>query len=379
MKAVVYHGPYDMRVDNKPMPEIKERDDVIVKVTTTAICGSDLHFYHGAVPGMKPGQTIGHEFMGIVEEAGPDVQEVRRGDRVVMPFNVSCGRCWYCNRGLWSQCDRSNPNSEQGASYGYGQQAGGYDGGQAEYVRVRYANTDPLKIPVGLSDEDVIFLSDILPTGYFGTELANVQPGDDVAVFGAGPVGYFAAMSALLKGAAQVISVDNLKARLDKVENLGAIPVNFDEQDPVRVIKDLTGGQGAVCIDAVGYEAAGHHHVPDAASVIKQPAYPNENPLQVIQWISQAGRKFTNAGIPGVYMGDFNGFPFGEIFGREIQLRMGQCPVKKYNELLLHLIEKGRIKPSGLITNRVKLDEAPGAYEMFSKREDGVVKVIMHP
>jgi S-(hydroxymethyl)glutathione dehydrogenase / alcohol dehydrogenase len=379
MKAVVYHGPYDMRVDQKPMPEIRDRDDVIVKVTTTAICGSDLHFYHGAVPAIAPGQIVGHEFMGTVEETGPDVQEIKRGDRVVMPFNISCGRCWYCSRGMWSQCDRSNPNSNEGAAYGYGKQLGGYDGGQAEYVRVRYANTDPLKIPEGLSDEDVIFLSDILPTGYFGTELAGVKPGDDVAVFGAGPVGYFAAMSALLKGAAQVISVDNHNARLAKVEKLGAIAVNFDEVDPVEFIMELTRGQGAVCIDAVGYEAQGHHAMPEAASVIKKPAYPNENPLQVIQWISKAGRKFSSAGIPGVYLGDFNGFPFGELFGREIQIRMGQCPVKRYNELLLHLIEKGRIRPSDLITNRVKLEDAPQAYDMFSKRENGVVKVIMQP
>ncbi|HNY66420.1 MAG TPA: zinc-dependent alcohol dehydrogenase [Deltaproteobacteria bacterium] len=375
MKAVVYHGPYDVRVDNTPMPEIMDPEDAIVRVTTTAICGSDLHLYHGSVPGMEPGLTLGHEFMGIVEEVGPEVHEIARGDRVVLPFNVSCGKCWYCRRGLWSQCDRSNANAPVGAAFGYGQALGGYDGGQAEYVRVPYANTDPLKIPEGLEDNEVIFLSDILPTGYFGVDIARVSPGDDVAVFGAGPVGYFAVVSAFIRGAAMVLSIDNHEARLEKTRRLGARTINFDEEDPVEAIMEATRGQGAVCVDAVGYEAQGHHASPDVVN----PAYPNENPIQVIQWISQAGRKFSTVGVPGVYLGSYNAFPFGDLFNREIQIHMGQCPVKRYNEPLLHLIETGRIRPSELITNEMKLGEAPEAYDIFSRREDGVVKIVLKP
>lgn len=196
-------------MDDKPKPEISHPEDTIIKITNTAICGSDLHLFHGNVKGMEPGQTLGHEFMGTVEKAGDRVTEVKEGDRVVIPFNISCGRCWFCRHGIWSQCDNSNPNGETGASYGYTQMMGGYDGGQSEYVRVPYANVGPLKVPDELRDEQVLFLSDILPTGYFGADIANVQPGDDVAVFGAGPVGYFAAMGALLRGAARVFSVDH--------------------------------------------------------------------------------------------------------------------------------------------------------------------------
>jgi S-(hydroxymethyl)glutathione dehydrogenase/alcohol dehydrogenase len=375
MKAVVYHGPYDVRVENKPMPEIQDAEDAIVRVTTTAICGSDLHLYHGTVPGMETGQTVGHEFMGIVEEVGAEVHEIQKGDRVVIPFNVSCGKCWYCRRQLWSQCDRSNPNGEVGGAFGYGQQLGGYEGGQAEYVRVPYANAEALKVTDGLSDDQVIFLSDILPTGYFGSDIAHVSPGDDVAVFGAGPVGYFAVMSSYLRGAAKVLCIDNQPDRLAKVKDLGAETVNFDEQDPVEAIRGATRGAGAVCIDAVGYEAVGHHQAPD----VDNPAYPNENPVQVITWISQAARKYTTVGVPGVYMGAMNRFPFGDLFNRELHVHMGQCPVKQYNEPLLHLIEVGRIDPSKLITHRMKLDEAPQAYSMFNSRQDGVVKIVLNP
>ncbi len=220
MKSLVYHGAKDVRIDDKPKPHIQDKEDVILKVTSTALCGSDLHLYHGVTPGMEPGQTLGHEFMGIVEEIGSAVHEVKVGDRVVIPFNISCGRCWFCNQGLWSQCNRSNPKGEIGAAFGYSQTTGGYDGGQAEYVRVPFANTvASLKIPDSISkDEQVLFLSDIFPTGYFGADIANVQPGDDVAVFGAGPVGYFAVMSSFLRGAARVFSIDHLDPRLAKTK-----------------------------------------------------------------------------------------------------------------------------------------------------------------
>ncbi len=374
MKAVVYHGPMDVRVDDKPKPKIEHQEDIVLKVTRTTICGSDLHLYHGNVKGMEPGQTLGHEFAGVVEQVGDSVDEVKAGDRVVIPFNISCGRCWFCRHQFWSQCDRSNPKGELGAVYGYGQMMGGYDGGQAEYVRVPYANTDPLKIPDNVSDDQALFLTDVLATGYFGADIANVQPGDDVAVFGAGPVGYFSAMSSLLRGAARVFVVDHWPTRLDKVAKIGAEPINFDKEDPVERIKKEAMGKGAVCIDAVGYEAVGHHSH-DASS---NPAYIPQNSLQVINWIVQVARKFSTVGIPGVYMTEFANFPFGQFFQRELQIKMGQCPVKLYNEQLLHLIEVGRIDPTQLISHRMKLDEAKRAYDIFDKKGEAT-KIVLTP
>ncbi len=372
MKAVVYHGAYDVEVDDKPLPRIEHPEDAILRVTTSAICGSDLHLYHGSVPGMEPGQTLGHEFMGIIEDVGPEVHEVKKGDRVVVPFNISCGKCWFCRHQKWSQCDRSNPKGEAGGAFGYTQLLGGYDGGQAEFVRVPYANTGPLIVPDSVSDEQAIFLADIFPTGYFGADIAGVQPGDDVAVFGAGPVGFFAVMSSFLRGAARVFSIDHEPARLEKTKKLGAEAINFNEQDPVQFIKDATKGRGAICIDAVGYEAVGHHKAPQ----VKHPAYENEDPLQVINWICQAARKFSNVGIPGVYIGAYDQFPLGQIFHKELQLRMGQCPVKNYNEQLMHLIEVGRVDPTPIISNTVHIEEVPESYREFD-RKNGVTKVLV--
>ncbi len=378
MKALVYHGPMDVRIDDKPRPKIQNQEDIILKVTKTAICGSDLHLYHGTVNGMEPGQTLGHEFMGTVEEVGNEVHEVKQGDRVVIPFNINCGRCWYCRHQLWSQCDRSNPKGEIGAAYGYTQLLGGYDGGQAEFVRVPYANTGPLKVPDSLADEQALFLSDILCTGYFGTDLANVQPGDDVAVFGAGPVGYFAVMSSFLRGAARVFSIDHWPARLAKTKALGAEIINFDAEgeDPVKKIKEVTGGKGAICIDAVGYEAVGHSGNGHDHQGVSNPAYEPPNPLQVITWITQAARKYSTVAIPGVYGSAYDKFPLGQLFQRELHIRMGQCPVKLYNEQLMHLLECKRIDPTPLISHRMNLEEAPKAYEMFNKKED-VTKVVL--
>ncbi|HEY3276195.1 MAG TPA: zinc-dependent alcohol dehydrogenase [Syntrophorhabdaceae bacterium] len=375
MKALVYRGAYDVRIEDKPDPKIEHPEDAILKVTTTAICGSDLHLYHGSVEGMEPGQTLGHEFMGIIQEVGPEVHEVKGGDRVVIPFNISCGRCRFCRHQLWSQCDRSNPNGEVGAAFGYTQKLGGFDGGQAEYVRVPYANTGPLLVPEGLTDEQVIFLSDIFPTGYFGADIANVQPGDDVTVFGAGPVGYFAVLSAFLRGAARVFSVDREPDRLAKTGALGAEVINFSKTDPVEFVHDATKGAGTVCIDAVGYEAVGHRQSPQ----VKKPAYEGQNPVQIFMWIAKVARKFSTVGVPGVYLGAYDQFPFGDLFNREIQIRMGQCPVKNYNEQLLHLIETGRCDTTKIISHCVKLQEAPQAYEMFDKKANGATKVIMKP
>jgi S-(hydroxymethyl)glutathione dehydrogenase / alcohol dehydrogenase len=396
LKALVYHGPNDVQIDDKPRPNIQSPEDVILRVTSTALCGSDLHLYHGTVQGMEPGQTLGHEFMGVIEEAGTEVHEVKVGDKVVIPFNINCGRCWFCRHELWSQCDRSNPKGELGASFGYTQVLGGYDGGQAEYVRVPFANTvAALKVPESIkTDEQVLFLSDIIPTGYFGADIANVQPGDDVAVFGAGPVGYFAVMSSFLRGAARVFSVDHWPARLNKTKDLGAEIINFDNQDPVERIKKETNGKGAICIDAVGYEAVGHTAANGGGnsssgstnnnssrhdhSRLSNPAYEPANPLQVINWMCQIARKYSTISIPGVYGSAYDQFPLGQLFNRELQIRLGQCPVKKYNEQLLHLIEVGRIDPTPLISHTMNLDEAPKAYEIFDKKEHAT-KIVFKP
>src|SRR5215217_6167659 len=409
MKALVYHGPNDVQLDDKPRPTIQNPDDAILRVTTTALCGSDLHLYHGTVAGMEPGQTLGHEFMGVIEEAGPEVQEVKVGNKVI-PFNIDCGRCWFCRHELWSQCDRSNPKGELGGSFGYTQVLGGYDGGQAEYVRVPFANTvAALKVPDSIkTDEQALFLSDILPTGFFGADIANVQPGDDVAVFGAGPVGYFAVMSSFLRGAARVFSIDHWPMRLNKTKDLGAEIINFDNEDPVDIIKKETNGKGAICIDAVGYEAVGHmagnvsggggngsrgrggkrsssnnnnthnNNKGHDHSRVSNPAYELGNPLRVITWMCQTAKKYSTISIPGVYGYAYDQFPLGLLFNRNIQIHMGQCPVKKYNEQLLHLVETGRIDPTKVISHTMKLNDAPKGYEGFDKKSE-IMKIVLKP
>jgi S-(hydroxymethyl)glutathione dehydrogenase/alcohol dehydrogenase len=388
MKSLVYHGAKDVRIDDKPKPQIQDNEDIILKITSTALCGSDLHLYHGVTPGMEPGQTMGHEFMGIVEEVGPTVHEVKVGDRVVIPFNISCGRCWFCNQGLWSQCNRSNPKGEIGGAFGYTQLLGGYDGGQAEYVRVPFANTmASLKVPDSISkDEQVLFLSDIFPTGYFGADIANVQPGDDVAVFGAGPVGYFAVLSSFLRGAARVFSIDHLGPRLSKTKELGAEIINFDNENPVEKLKKETNGKGVLCIDAVGFEAVGHtptkgNNNPSNTGVhdhskVSDPIYEPVNPIQVLDWMCQSARKYSTLSVPGAYSSTYDKFPFGQMWNKELSIKTGQCPVKKYNEALLHLIETGRIDATKIISHTMKLDEAPKAYEIFDKKEEDATKIV---
>jgi len=413
MKALVYHGPMDVRIDDKPQPTIQHPQDIVLRITSTAICGSDLHLYHGTVPGMQPGQTLGHEFMGIVEEAGPEVHEVKVGDKVVIPFNIACGQCHWCRDNQWSQCDRSNPKGDIGAAFGFTQLLGGYEGGQAEYVRVPFANTQAsLKVPDSIkTDEQVLFLSDILPTGYFASDMANVRPGDDVAVFGAGPVGYFAVMSSFLRGAARVFSIDHWPNRLTKTKDLGAEIINFDDEDPADFIKKETSGKGAICIDAVGYESVGHmagnnviinnnsnnnsssnnnnilnnikiqstksnYHKGHDHSKVSLPAYQPTNPLQVITWMTQIAKKYSTVSIPGVYGSAYDQFPLGLLFNRNISIHMGQCPVKKYNEQLLHLIETGRIDPTKIISHTMDLKDAPKGYERFDKKEDATKMVL---
>jgi S-(hydroxymethyl)glutathione dehydrogenase / alcohol dehydrogenase len=400
MKSLVWHGPMDVQIDDKPQPIIQHPEDIVLRITSTAICGSDLHLYHGTVPGMMPGQTLGHEFMGIIEEAGPHVTEVKVGDKVVIPFNIGCGQCHWCRNNYWSQCDRANPKAgDLGAAFGFTQLLGGYDGGQAEYVRVPFANAEySLKVPDYIkTDEQVLFLSDILPTGYFAADMANVRPGDDVVVFGAGPVGYFAVMSSFLRGAARVFSVDHWPMRLDKTKDLGAEIINFDDEDPVDFIKKETGGKGAICIDAVGYEAVGHMagnvsiregnnikiqgtdtNKGHDHSQVSIPAYQPMNPMQVITWMAQIAKKYSTISIPGVYGSAYDQFPLGLLFNRNVSIHTGQCPVKKYTEQLFHLIETKRIDPTKVISHTMDLKDAPAAYENFDKKED-VLKIVLKP
>jgi len=400
MKSLVWHGPMDVQIDDKPQPTIMHPEDIVLQVTSTAICGSDLHLYHGTVPGMMPGQTLGHEFMGIIEEAGPHVTEVKVGDKVVIPFNIACGQCHWCRNNYWSQCDRANPKTgDLGAAFGFTQLLGGYDGGQAEYVRVPFANANTaVKVPDHIkTDEQVLLLSDILPTGYFAADMANVRPGDDVVVFGAGPVGYFAVMSSFLRGAARVFSVDHWSMRLGKTKDLGAEIINFDDEDPVDLIKKETGGNGVICIDAVGFEAVGHmsgnvstregNNIKIQGTDTKKghdhsqvsiPAYQPMNPMQVITWMAQIAKKYSTISIPGVYGSAYDQFPLGLLFNRNVSIHMGQCPVKKYTEQLFHLIETKRIDPTKVISHTMDLKDAPAAYENFDKKED-VLKIVLRP
>ncbi|HEX7207761.1 MAG TPA: zinc-dependent alcohol dehydrogenase [Nitrososphaeraceae archaeon] len=400
MKSLVWHGPMDVRIDDKPQPIIQHPEDLILRITSTAICGSDLHLYHGTVPGMQPGQTLGHEFMGIVEETGPLVTEVKVGDKIVVPFNIACGQCGWCRNNKWSQCDRTNPRADMGSAFGYTQLLGGYDGGQAEYVRVPFANAQvALKVPEYITtDEEVLFLSDILPTGYFGADIANVQPGDDVAVFGAGPVGYFAVLSSFLRGAARVFSIDHWPMRLNRTKELGAEIINFDNEDPVDYIMKETGRKGAICIDAVGYEAVGHtagnivsnegnnifsikpssDKLSHDHSQVTLPAYQPVNPLQVITWMCEVAKKYSTVSIPGVYGSGYDQFPLGLLFNRNVSINMGQCPVKKYSEQLFHLIETKRIDPTKVISHTMDLADAPRGYENFDKKED-IMKIVLKP
>jgi S-(hydroxymethyl)glutathione dehydrogenase/alcohol dehydrogenase len=305
---------------------------------------------------------------------GDRVTEVKEGDRVVIPFNIHCGRCWFCRNDLWSQCDRANPMNDIGGMFGYGQITGGYDGGQAEYVRVPFANAESIKIPDQLSEEQVLFLSDALCTGYFAADMAEIGVGDDVAVFGAGPVGYFSVMSALLRGAARVFVVDHWPYRLDRTAKLGAEPINFDREDPVERIRRETRGKGAKCIDAVGYEAVGHHDHEKTSN----PAYVPVNSMQVLNWILQSARKASAVSIAGVYSTEYVNFPLGQFFNRNIQIKMGQCPVRRYSEQLLHMIETGRIDPTQVISHRMKLDEAAKGYQMFDGKGE-VHKIVLTP
>jgi len=389
MRANVYHGKRDLRVEQVPDPKILDSRDVVVKVTSTAICGSDLHLYNGFIPTVMEGDILGNEFMGEVVEVGADIKNLRVGDRVVVPFPISCGSCFFCRKEMFSLCENSNPNAwmaekvyghSPAGIFGYSHMLGGYAGGQAEYVRVPFADVGPLKIEDGLSDEQVLFLSDILPTGYMAAENANISPGDTVAVWGCGPVGLFSIESAYLLGAERVIAIDRFPERLHKAsENAHAIPINYEKQDVMDALRDLTGGRGPdSCIDAVGMEA---HSSSALAAVdrVKQALMTESDRPIVLRQAFRACRNGGTVSVPGVYGGIDDKIPFGAVMNRSITIKTGQTHVQRYMRPLLDRIRKGELDSTFVISHRLPLDQAPQAYDMFVKKQDNCVKVILKP
>ncbi|MGE4054669.1 MAG: zinc-dependent alcohol dehydrogenase [Vicinamibacterales bacterium] len=389
MKAVCFHGTEDVRVETVPDPAIQNPRDAIVRVTSTAICGSDLHIYGGYIPTMRRGDVLGHEFMGEVVEVGRDNARLKPGDRVVVPFTIACGGCFFCRQQLWSLCDNSNPNAwlaEKISGYsgsglfGYSHMYGGYAGGQAEYVRVPFADVGPVKVPGSLSDEQVLFLSDILPTGWMAAENCNIQPGDTVAVWGCGPVGQFAIRSAFLLGAERVIAIDRVVERLTMAAGSHAEPLNYESvEDVLEELRAMTGGQGPdACIDAVGLEA--HGTTLDAwYDRAKTSLYLATDRSHALRQAIHACRKGGTVSIPGVYGGWLDKFPLGSAFAKGLTLKMGQTHVHRYLPGLLKRIEDGEIDPSFVVTHRATLEEAPEMYKTFREKQDACIKVVLKP
>ncbi|ACB73356.1 zinc-dependent alcohol dehydrogenase [Opitutus terrae] len=384
MKAVCWMGKKKMEVQEVDDPKILNPRDCIVRITSTAICGSDLHLYDGYMPTLEKGDILGHEFMGEVVEVGPRVAKLKVGDRVVVPFTISCGGCAHCARQQWSLCDNTNPNAwmaekllgySAAGLYGYSHLTGGYAGGQAQYARVPFADVGPLKIENDLTDEQVLFISDIFPTGYMAAENCDIQPGQTVvAVWGCGPVGQFAIRSALLMGAAKVYAIDNVPERLAMAEAAGAIPIN-DNEDVLEKLRDLTGGRGPdAAIDAVGMEAHGSIY-----DDVKQSLKLETDRPYALRQAMRAVRKGGVLSIPGVYGGFIDKVPFGAVFNKGVTLKMGQTHVQRYMPDLLRLVEEKKIDPSFVITHRVPLSRAPEMYETFAEKRDGCIKVVLDP
>ncbi len=387
MRALTYHGSKDVRVDNVPDPTLQHPEDILLRVTATAICGSDLHLYRGKVPGLKDGDILGHEFMGVVEEVGTGVTRVKRGDRVVIPFVIACGACYFCERDLFAACETTNDgrgailNKKDlrpgAAMFGYTHLYGGVPGGQAEYVRVPMANTGPLVIPDALSDAQVLFLSDILPTGYQAVVNAELGPGKTVAIFGAGPVGLMAAACARLQGVERIFMVDHHEDRLKfAAATYGVEPINFDSvDDPAEAIISATQFRGVdASIDAVGFEAKGST-VETVLATLKLEGSSGE----VLRQAIAATRRGGIVSVPGVYAGFIHGFLFGDAFDKGLQFRMGQTHVQHYMPALLEHIGNGRLKPEVIISHHMALDDAARGYEMFDKKQDGCRKIVLTP
>lgn len=389
MKANCWMGKHDVRVEEVPDPKLLTPKDAIVRVTSTAICGSDLHLYNAFIPTMERGDIVGHEFMGEVVDVGSEVQNLKVGDRVVVPFPIACGACTMCQKSLFSLCENSNPNAwmaeklwghSPAGLFGYSHMLGGYAGGQAEYVRVPFADVGPLKVPAGLSDEQVLFLSDIFPTGYMGAEMCDIRRGDVVAVWGAGPVGLFAMASAKLLGAERIIAIDRISYRLALAkERAGATDtIDYSVADVHAALLELTGGRGPdACIDAVGMEA--HAHGPMyALDRVKQATMIQTDRPNALREAIHCCRNGGTVSVVGVYGGFVDTFPMGTIVNRGLTLRSGQCHVQRYMKPLLERIERGEIDPSFVVTHRLPLSDAARGYEMFLAKEDGCEKVVLH-
>lgn len=389
MKATCWMGKTNVQVQEVPDPKILNRRDAIVRITATAICGSDLHLYNGFVPSMMKGDILGHEFMGEVVEVGPDVQNLRVGDRVVVPFPIACGGCWSCQQQMFSLCENSNPNSwmaeklwghSPAGIFGYSHLVGGYAGGQAEYARVPYADVGPIKAPDELEDEQVLFLSDIFPTGYMAAEACNIQPGDTVAVWGCGPVGQFAIKSAYLLGAERVIAIDRFEYRLRMArEKAGAETLNYEEVDVLEALQEMTGGRGPdACIEAVGLEAhsTGLEYLYDRAK--QAVMLESDRPIALREAI-QACRNGGTVSVSGVFGGFIDKFPMGSFMNRSLTMKTGQTHVQRYLRPLMERIQKGEIDPRFIITHRMKLNDAPQAYEVFKNKQDECMKVVLRP
>jgi threonine dehydrogenase-like Zn-dependent dehydrogenase len=390
MRANCWMGKKDVRVETVPDPQILSASDAIVRITSTAICGSDLHLYNGFVPTMERGDVMGHEFMGEVMEVGPAVKNVRVGDRVVVPFPIACGACGMCSEQLYSLCENSNPNAwmaekmwghSPAGIFGYSHLLGGFAGGQAEYARVPFADVGPLKVPEGLTDEQVLFLSDILPTGYMGADMCGLKGGEVVAVWGAGPVGQFAIASARMLGAERIIAIDRFPYRLRMArERAGATDtLNYEEVDVQEALRDLTGGRGPdACIDAVGLESHGHAatyaYDRTKQALMLQP----DRPIALREAI-QACRNGGVVSVIGVYGGFIDKFPMGSLMNRSLILRTGQCHVQRYLRPLLERIQRGDIDPSFVITHTMSLEDAPRAFKMFVDKRDECEKVVLKP
>jgi threonine dehydrogenase-like Zn-dependent dehydrogenase len=389
VKALCWQGKTNVSVERVNDPSILNPRDVILRITRTAICGSDLHLYDGYIPTMEPGDVLGHEFMGEVVETGPEVKRVKKGDRVVVPFTISCGQCFFCKNQMWSACDNTNPNAwimekmygySGAALYGYSHMMGGYAGGQAQYARVPFADVGCLEIPEGLDDEKVLFLSDIFPTGYMAAENCDLKGGEVVAIWGCGPVGQFTVRSAFMLGAERVIAIDRFSERLKMARAAGAEIINYEEVDDlVEELKWMTGGRGPdACIDAVGLEAHGGG-VAAAYDYSKQRMKASFDRPLVLRQVMQACRKGGVVSIPGVYGGMLDKIPFGAAFGKGLIFKMGQTHMHRYMEPLLRRVQNGEIDPSFVITHRLGLDEAPGAYKTFRDKQDECIKVVLDP
>ena len=388
MKATCWMGKKKVEVQNVPDPQILNQRDCIVKITSTAICGSDLHLYNALIPFMEPGDILGHEFMGEVVEVGRGVNNLRVGDRVVVPFPIACGNCNACRAELYSCCENSNPNRaipekmmghSPAGIFGYTHMLGGYAGGQAEYARVPFADVGPIKIPNGLTDEQVLFLSDIFPTGYMGADMAEVQQGDVVAVWGCGPVGQFAIASAYLLGAEKVYAIDRFPYRLQMArEKCGAITINYEEVDSVvETLTELTGGRGPdACIDAVGMEAHGHGFAYAYDRTKQALKLETDRPIALREAIVSC-KNGGRISVIGVYGGFVDKFPMGSLMNRSLTMRTGQCHVQKYMPILLDRIQRGDIDPSFVISHTLNLSEAPKGYEMFLNKVDHCEKVVL--